>query len=217
MLEHTPEVNYSTIQQFIDRVIVSKGTAAILDKRVLTALLGLATSDRDRQLIRYTAYHASGLSKTAARKQFGFRSTATLCSAVEHAIEEVRYIREFIDELAHIKEKAALAAIGVHVSDSSSSGDSDTEDSTDDLSCNEVFQEAQQERDTFNLGSIAKSADFNCFEIISKLEEYAYSEVLKNITLLHQRRHDLKFTAAEISKLELSFAALQFDIQNSET
>lgn len=41
--------------------------------------------------------------------------------------------------------------------------------------------------------------------------------MLKNVTLLHQRCHDLGFTAAEVLKLQLSFAALQFDIQNSET
>ncbi len=207
LLEHIPGVNYIKLQQFINRLIVKEGNTVTLGKEMLASLLGLATSDRERQLMRYTAYKASGLSKSAARNRFGFQDITKCCSAVESAIEEVKNIRETIDQLAHVKEKAVLSALGVQLSDSSSSDDSSLEEGG--------YQEAPQEIDITRLIPLAKSSDFNCFEIIGKLEENSQDEELHRITVLHQRRHELGFTPTEISKLELSFAALQNDIQNS--
>lgn len=53
------------------------------------------------------------------------------------------------------------------------------------------------------------SSDFNCFEIISNLEEDSWDEEVQSILVLHQRSHELGLIPTEISKVELSFAALQ--------
>ena len=152
LLEHISGVNYVKLQQCINQLIRKDGCTVTLSKAMLTSLLGLAMSDRERQLIRYTAYKASGLSKSAARNQFGFQNVTKCCSAVESAIEEVRNARESIDELAHIKEKAVLSALGVLFSDSSSS---------DDFSCGEGgYQDVPQElMDLAELVPFAKSSD----------------------------------------------------------
>ena len=91
LLEHVQGVNYIKLQQFVDQLFAKKGATVSLSKQMLSALLGLATSDRERQLIHYTAYNASGLSKSAAQTPFGFQDMGKSCSAVEHAIEEVRH------------------------------------------------------------------------------------------------------------------------------
>lgn len=56
-----------------------------MDKNKIKALLGLATSDRERELIRYSVFKASGLTQTGARKQFGMDTRA---ERVEKCIEE---------------------------------------------------------------------------------------------------------------------------------
>lgn len=125
-----------------------------------------------------------------------------MCADVEQATKEVKGIREAIDELARIKDASVLAAIGLPFSDSEIS--SDDSDSGDELSCQEVYQEIQQDIDLSKLTTLAKSSDFNCFHIMSELEESG--EGLEIVTQLYK----------EISKLDLSYAAFQYDVQNSE-
>ena len=54
-----------------------------MDKNKIKALLGLATSDRERELIRYSVFNASGLTQTSARKQFGFEGMDARAENVE--------------------------------------------------------------------------------------------------------------------------------------
>ena len=57
-----------------------------IDKAHVKALLGLARSDRERELIRYSVFKASGLSATSARKKFGFESMYARSHRVARAI-----------------------------------------------------------------------------------------------------------------------------------
>ena len=72
-------------------------------KTELRQLLVLAQSYRERELIRYTAFKASGLTKTGARKHYGLENLTVCVSKVEGSLEEVKRIRECIDDLSRTR------------------------------------------------------------------------------------------------------------------
>lgn len=45
-----------------------------MSKNEIKKLLGLACSDREREVIRYSVFKSSGLTSTAARQHFGFQN-----------------------------------------------------------------------------------------------------------------------------------------------
>ena len=67
-------VNYVNFACFSESVLKLKNPTRPdgIDKDKIKSLLGLATSDRERELIRYSVLKASYLTQTGARKQFGF-------------------------------------------------------------------------------------------------------------------------------------------------
>ena len=97
-----------------------------MDRNKIKALLGLATSDRERELIRCSVFKASGLTQTGARKHFGFEGMDTRAERVEKSIEAAPSIREAIDKLALLQDKALLASMGLEAESISSESESDT-------------------------------------------------------------------------------------------
>ena len=85
-------------------------------------LLGLVQSDRERECIKYAVYKSSGISATKARCPYGMNRHAV---RVEQAISEVQQINEMVDEIANMKDKAALATFGITECTSESSDDTD--------------------------------------------------------------------------------------------
>ena len=76
-------------------------------------LLRLAQSDRERECIKYAVCKTSGISATGARRLYGFENMDEHSSRVEQAIAEVQQIYEVIEDIASIRDKAALATLGV--------------------------------------------------------------------------------------------------------
>ncbi len=113
-----------------------------LDKGCVRMLLKLAQSDRERECLKYAVVKASGISATEARRRYGFENMTTRLARVEKAITEAQEIREAIESLARIQDKAVLASFGMMCSDSSD--DSDLETLEDEVHSREV-QESDQE------------------------------------------------------------------------
>lgn len=93
LLEHMEGVNVTQLLHFNEALLSperSTGVTPSLDRNNIRSILSLALSDRERELIRYTAFKASGLSVTAARWHFGFQNMAERCKRVEACIEEAR-------------------------------------------------------------------------------------------------------------------------------
>ena len=67
----------------------------------------LAQSDRERELVCYSVFRASGLSYTAART-FAFEGMKGREVRVMKAIEEARTVSEAIDDLANTSDLALL-------------------------------------------------------------------------------------------------------------
>ena len=74
LVEYVEGVDYVNFGRFSESIFKFRNptTQIGMDRNKIKALLGLATSDRERELIRYSMFKASGLTQTGARKQFGF-------------------------------------------------------------------------------------------------------------------------------------------------
>ena len=86
-----------------------------MTKNEIKQLLGLASSDREREIIRYSVFKSSGLTSTAARKHFGLQNMQERSLRVKRCIEEVQQIREAIEKLSIVEDKAILKKLGIDV------------------------------------------------------------------------------------------------------
>lgn len=136
LFEYSNGLNYQQFLCLLNFFHIEKTTKKLsMSKEQLKNVLGLAQSDREREMIRYTAVLSSGMSATAARKHFGLDSVRHRVERVESALEEMRAIRLAFESIANIRESAALAQFGITCdSDSSpseSESDNDTSESSD--------------------------------------------------------------------------------------
>ena len=138
----------------------------------MKALLGLAKSDRERELIRYSVCKSSGISSTASRKLFGFEHMNMRGERVEEALKEAEYIQEVVDDLAHTQDKALLLTMGVDILDSDSESDSELEVFSD------VGMESNKSMiENLSLTGLGDLCRWNFFEIIKEAEDKSGSEV----------------------------------------
>ena len=96
LVEYVAGVNYISFAQFAEMTFQSTPSSkeVHIDKSKVKTLLGLACSDRERALIRYSLNKASGLTPTASRKYFGFEQMEKKASHVEESLEEAHRIRQ---------------------------------------------------------------------------------------------------------------------------
>ena len=86
-------VDYLKFSHFLNASATSReNSKPTFSKADLKQLLILAQSDRERELIKYTTLKASGLSKSTARKRFGFQNLSERCMKVEESIHEAECI-----------------------------------------------------------------------------------------------------------------------------
>ncbi len=72
LVEFKEGVDYLKLVSFVEALCCTKTMSAQITKVEIKSILQLACSDRERELIRFSAFKASGMSYTAARKAFGF-------------------------------------------------------------------------------------------------------------------------------------------------
>ena len=104
---------------------VKKSVMHVYVKDVLAA----AESDAERERITYAVAAASGKSNTKLRSVYRFEDIQRRKERVENALREAREIREAVDSIATIQEKAVLSSFGIQVD--SDDSDEDEESETD--------------------------------------------------------------------------------------
>ena len=130
LFELVPGVDYCNISRILNNTkSSSQGSNAVKrpDKAKVQELLSFGSSDRERQLIKYALYTSSGMTQTQARREYDFENMNAKVIEVERCLVEARKIREAIDNLARIQDKAFLATLGVF-SESDEDHSSNTED-----------------------------------------------------------------------------------------
>lgn len=130
LLEHCHGVDYSKMSMVINGMVSSCTTQNphVLEKDCVKMLLSLAESDRERECIRYTIFKASGMSATRARRHYGFEQMAECSAQVEKAMVEVQQIRETVEDIAKIQNRALLSSFGISIESSDSSDESEPDD-----------------------------------------------------------------------------------------
>ena len=72
LFEYVNGLNYNQFLCLLNTFHIEKTSKRLsMTKQQLRSVLSLAQSDREREIIRYTAVVSSGLSATAARKHYG--------------------------------------------------------------------------------------------------------------------------------------------------
>lgn len=104
---------------------------------MLQMLCELASSEKDRRLIKYAVCTSSQLSATSAKNLYGMSDLAMLQKEVTQALDESQEIRKVVTKIASMERSVALERLGIVASDSSS----DNEESTDDLTDNDANSE----------------------------------------------------------------------------
>ena len=193
LIELIPGVNYQNIHNILN-TMESPCSAKRLDKTTVQDLLSLATSDRERECIRYTLYKASGITQTQARCVYGFENMNARAIEVENCLIEAQKIRKAIDNLACIQDKAFLSTLGV-LSDTDGSDDlaSSSEDEDDNavgLSCVRGIESDAHESDTLhsiddelcigNVKSVLEASKYNWFDLCERLEHILGDTNLKD-------------------------------------
>ena len=131
LIEYVPRVDYIDFAHFSQALFKadSPSFAIGLDKKAVKSLLGLAQSDKERELIRYSVFKSSGMSVTAARQHFGFEGMQERSKRIEDCIEAAHSIRKSIDELAEVQDQALL--IAMRLKDVLSESETDSESESD--------------------------------------------------------------------------------------
>ena len=222
LMEFIRGVDYQNIASILNKVKSPGAKNNRLDKTSVQKLLGLATSDRDRECIRYALFKASAMTQTWARREYGFENMDARAIEVEKCLVEAQEIRKATDELACIQDRAFLTTLGV-VSDSDDSVSSSDEDDTDNpvgASCMSVETETEVQSDSPNtlsrivsiemFKSLLAPSKFNWFDIIERIEQ-SLDESFRD-----QLPHYLDGFISEPSLLNLSEDEWQLLLQSKQ-
>ena len=105
----------------------SEGKENYMTKTCIKELLKAAESDAERERITFAISQASGPSKTKLRELYGFQELSKRKEPVENVLTEAREIREAMENIACIQEKALLKSFGIEVQSDSSTDDDESE------------------------------------------------------------------------------------------
>ena len=166
LIEAVKGVDYVRFQHALTACASKQASSSpALTKNELKQLLTLAQSNRERELVRYTAFKASGLTVTGAKRHYGLENMTERSAQIEVCVREAKYIRESIEELAQIQAQAVLRSGGC-IGSSSDSERSDNEvDNDGGMDC------ISNEIPPAELEEILVSSCFNWFAVVETVTE----------------------------------------------
>ena len=171
LLEHIEGVDYSKFSLVINGLADSFSTRPdIPQKECVKMLLSMAQSDRERKCLKFAILKSSGLSFTQARHRYGFENMPKLTAQVQDAMAKVKRIREAVEDIAQVQDKALLVSFGIAVEDTSDSEpDSDVNMEPCKLPDNieELIDHSKK---------VLLSSGFNWFNLQEELERIAESD-----------------------------------------
>ena len=224
----------------------SKGEENYMTKTCVKELLKAAESDAERERITFAISQASGHSNTKLRKLYGFEDLSKRKERVEHALREAKEIREALEDIASIQEKALLRSFGIEVESDSSTEDDESELDTEDdnshcLSNSEIAQTSNGNLDTIAITpkprpinhqtsnpsicenpdevlDILKSCRLNWFEFVAIIKEKMKNQTKEFVDhfLLRFREQNDQLKLNEHEKYLLEQSKRAFDIVEKE-
>ena len=91
-----------------------------ISRGTLKIVFDLASSEKDKQLIKYAVCCTSNMSTQTARKAYGTSNLTSPKQKVESAVEQALEIRDAVNYLSSVKESCNLEELGIHINDSTS-------------------------------------------------------------------------------------------------
>ena len=168
LFEYSKGVNYQQFLCLLNSFHLEKTTKKLsMIKQQLKNVLSLAQSDREREMIRYTAVLSSGMSATAARKHFGLDSVQHRLDRVESVLDEMKAIRSAFESIANIQESATLAQFGITCDSDTSSSESESDNNSSEPAQPEVTVSFPRD----DIVSLLKAGQWNWFEVVTEAEE----------------------------------------------
>ena len=144
-----------------------------LSKAELVNILSLSRSDRERELIKCTAFLASGMSNRSARDRFGFQNLPERLTRLKKSIEVVNKIKQRIESLFKVQENAFKQTLGiVDISD-------DTDGSSD-ISTEDDMQSTDSIYDVNSSPCLVELSESMFFELLRK-SEFNWFELVDSV------------------------------------
>lgn len=202
LLEHQPGTDYNAIHQILS-VQKEPSKQPGITKASLREILSLAQSDRERELIRYTAYVSGQFSQTSARKLLGLDNMKRRTAEIERCTKEAKEIREAIDEMAMVEIRSLAINHGLSGSEDECDSGSDIEEAdlegtlTDELKV--------------KLIDLLRESKCNWFEFISRIESDSNENLRKECERFYRGLASYHLSNKEVELTQQSYTAFKCD------
>ena len=205
LVEFVERVDYVNFSHFAEAIFSSSTPLkAVFGKEQVKTLLGMACSNRERELLQYSVFKTSGLSATGARKEFGFERMKERASKVEECIEAARSIREAIDKLSCVEEKAILVALGLQEIESSDSDE-------DIVPSSEVASLDEMPLPSFStMLKVVEQGGFNWFVVKTFMEQEGHEHNHEHLNLFYSYALNSPLSSMQKKFLQLHMQLLKF-------
>lgn len=207
-MELIPGVDYEKLVNIFESA-TSTTSSQTISKSELQNLLTLAQSDREKELVRYTAFKASGLTASAARRQYGFDNMGERAARVEAYIEECLHIRESINSLSEDQEAAAMQLLGIDDIDMDGSSEMDSSGEQNDSLLQNTSETNYFDYD--EVVPILRASQFNWFELVNTMVEKVSSDneksVISQLSEYFPKVLEICRTSSEETLLQQSYQA----------
>eukprot|EP00112_Aurelia_sp_Birch-Aquarium-sp1_P004497 Seg1510.1 transcript_id=Seg1510.1/GoldUCD/mRNA.D3Y31 product="hypothetical protein" protein_id=Seg1510.1/GoldUCD/D3Y31 len=176
-----------------------------LDNKILKSLCDLATTEKDKRLIKVAA--ASGLSQNSAHRELGISNVRRLRDDVENAIAEFELIREDVNDIIECKKNS------YEFESSSTDSECLEEEQLDQWSTTEVVTsfDSVQPRSLSNsqLVNVLKKNGFHWCHFVGEIIEIyrLHGDVLETVTEeFYEYAHKLNLESSNLNILNESYS-----------
>ena len=159
-----PTLARSMLERF--RSEDSEGKENYMTKTCVKELLKAAESDVERERITFALSQASGHSNKKIKELYGFQERSKRKEPVENVLAKAKEIREAMENIACIQEKALLKSFGIEVQiDCFVHGETTSSSINNDTGTSSICDDPDQVMD------ILQSCCFNWFEFVDIIRE----------------------------------------------
>lgn len=213
--EKVEGVKYSSFIALAKNVWQTQKASSTLDKTTLRELCNLASSGKDKLLIKYVCCKSQNLSMNQARQLYGFWNFNQQKEKIDNALLEMKEIHDVIEELAAIKYTTVLQGFGICVQEDRSSCESECSLSDAESSETEWISDDEKDQPTPSplplddqLLSMLRTVNFNWFafvtEVKMQLPNNSENTLLESLEEFSDRLSVLNVSAEDLLKIETS-------------
>ena len=202
LLQYQPRTDYNAIHQILSIQKESSKQPGIT-KASLREILSLAQSDRERELIRYTAFVSGQFSQTSARKLLGLDSMKRRTAEIERCTKEAKEIREAIDEMAMVEIRSLAINHGLSGSEDECDSGSDVKEAN--------LEGILTDEQKIKLIELLRESKCNWFEFISRIESDSKENLHKECQWFYRDLPNYDLSNEEVELTQHSYTAFKCD------